>query len=258
MKIERSKPIIAVFGSSKHGLKLAEELGARIVEKNMILLTGGKRGKDKKRVSERAIDGALTKGNWVGVARTTKKDPEEQDLGIILHTDLDHYRNYLEACLCDAAIAIKGGPGTTSEVVLALALQRPVALVGPWEHELTSSRLDEMVEEAFRIRLKRPSNNRDIARWVKKEVIREKLKKELPPNTCFFGDWKPLEMEKQKFADDAVDWIREQVSMRGLVGEFPKIEGYDEISAKYAKWLETAGSSLGDGNDSDTVGESNQ
>ena len=117
---------------------------------------------------------------------------------------------------------------------------RPVFLIGPWKDQLTSSALDEMVEEGFR-RLRHLSNNPDIDRELDKKLIREQLEKDLPPNTCLLGDLNRLETNKQKIAHDAVDWIRKQVSMTGLVGEFPKINCYDRVASKYLEWLKTAG-----------------
>lgn len=49
---------------------------------------------------------------------------------LVLRPRIGHRRNYVEAHLCDVAVAFDGAPGTTSEVAFRLALGRPVVLVG--------------------------------------------------------------------------------------------------------------------------------
>jgi hypothetical protein len=86
------------------------------------LLTGGKSDSKKsdseKRVRVRAIVGAEAArgkdclGAWIGVSRKAP-NPNfvSSDMSGEIQTDLDHKRNFLKACLCDAAIALEGGPG---------------------------------------------------------------------------------------------------------------------------------------------------
>jgi len=72
---------------------------------------------------------------WVGVARTAQPGrTESTESHIILRPGYEHKRNYVEAHLCDVAIALPGRQGTPSEVAFCLVLGRPLVLVGPiWE-----------------------------------------------------------------------------------------------------------------------------
>jgi hypothetical protein len=56
--------------------------------------------------------------------------------GFLLKTKYQDERNYVNALLCDSAIALKGGAGTDSEVAFCLVLGRPVVLFGPGWIEL--------------------------------------------------------------------------------------------------------------------------
>jgi uncharacterized protein (TIGR00725 family) len=152
----RTAPVIAVFGSGDH-TDVAEALGAEIARRSCILLTGGGRGADGPAVTESGLAGAEAArrdegllGARVGVLRRRKGDErvevdvEDGDTKIVLDLAVGHRRNYLNAHLCDAAIALDGGEGTKSEVAFCLALGRPVVLVGPvWGGEFPVTRTHE-------------------------------------------------------------------------------------------------------------------
>ena len=104
-------------------LKCAFALGAAIAARDDLLLTGGD-GSDRRSVKDAAIRGAEDK--WVGVLPGGDSRPEDN----VIPSGLRSARNLLEAFMCDAAIALYGGDGTRSEVACALALKRPIALVG--------------------------------------------------------------------------------------------------------------------------------
>jgi hypothetical protein len=61
---------------------------------------------------------------------STRVRIEVTDSQVILEPNLGHGRNYLNAAMCDVAVGFPGGHGTDSEVAFALALGRPVVLVG--------------------------------------------------------------------------------------------------------------------------------
>ncbi|NKK70072.1 hypothetical protein GFM13_06635 [Rhizobium leguminosarum bv. viciae] len=132
-------PIVAVFGS-KDFRSHAASLGGQIARAGAILLTGGD-GRDDGSVKNAAISGAKAAGGrWIGVHRHTRDDGlldptlKRQKTGLILRPGLGHRRNFLEACLCDVAIALKGGKGTVSEVAACVFLSRPVILVAWDDH----------------------------------------------------------------------------------------------------------------------------
>ena len=225
----RSKAIIAVFGS-KSGLELAEGIGSKIAKEHGITLTGGN-GKGGENVKERAIVGASS-NPWIGVER---KPPQRKASplrsGIVIYTDLDHRRNYLEACLCDAAIGIKGGPGTTSEVLFALSLRRPVALVGEWGDPRKPDVLNQMIAESFQRVGKPPSGRPDLDELLNEGAVRNGL--------SFFPAFKRFDLSDS--ARNLVDWILKQVSSGPLLGNFPRLKDYENVAADYFEWLDKAG-----------------
>jgi len=133
-----AQKIIAVFGpSGPNALSAtASSLGEQIAA-NEILLTGGT-GIPDESVKEQAIVGAEraigagSTGRWIGVPKADSRTASPSHRrGFIVRTEYRDERNYVNAFLCDSAIALKGGPGTDSEVAFCLVLGRPVVLLGP-------------------------------------------------------------------------------------------------------------------------------
>lgn len=134
--------IIGVFGpSGPNTLSItASSLGEQIVVSH-ILLTGGTGIADES-VKEQAIVGAerairaAAAGRWIGVPKEGRRTASpSHGRGFLLRTGYLDERNYINAFLCDGAIALKGGPGTDSEVAFCLILGRPVVLFGPGWNE---------------------------------------------------------------------------------------------------------------------------
>ena len=138
-----AQKIIAVFGpSGPNTLSVtASSLGEQIAA-NDILLTGGT-GIPDKSVKEQAIVGAErairagSAGRWIGVPKAGNRTVSSSHRrGFLVKTGYRNERNYINALLCDSAIALKGGPGTDSEVAFCLVLGRPVVLFGPEWNDL--------------------------------------------------------------------------------------------------------------------------
>ena len=136
-----AQKIIAVFGPSGPNTLgvTATSLGEHIAI-NDILLTGGT-GIPDRSVKEQAIVGAEraiesgAAGRWIGVPKAGQPTvfPSHRR-GFLVTTVYRNERNYINALLCDSAIALKGGRGTDSEVAFCLVLGRPVVLFGPgWD-----------------------------------------------------------------------------------------------------------------------------
>ena len=135
----KSSPIVAVFGGndpSGEELAAARLLGAAVHQTDGVLLTGG-RDVVRDTVKDAAVLAAVAVADprdsevWIGVARTELVEPPEpRPHGIILKPGGMDRRNFVEACLCDAAIAIGTSLGTSSEALFALYLRRRVTLVG--------------------------------------------------------------------------------------------------------------------------------
>lgn len=141
-------PIIAVFGSSlERTLAGARYVGSQVADHNCILLTGAGRVQPAEVNETRSVKDAafLAAGGTrgfaprIGVERDDNNqiyNPETDPDGhwIFLRPGYAHKRNYLEAHLCDAAIAFPGIQGTPTEVACCFALNRPVVLLGEWEN----------------------------------------------------------------------------------------------------------------------------
>ncbi len=140
MLISEDTRVIAVFGGNEPDgseLVAARLFGAQVNLSGAVLLTGGD-GSHPDTVKDAAIRSAIDiedlerPAAWIGVRRADSATAPEEKGGrsILLTPGWDHRRNFVEACLCDAAIAIWGGAGTASEVVFCLYLRRPVVLIG--------------------------------------------------------------------------------------------------------------------------------
>jgi len=126
-------PIIAIFGGDEDAAEAAFELGKLIAAKEGIVLTGGTGG-NCKTVKDAAICGAEAGGGrWIGVNRKepdNKRDARFEGTGLVLEFAVGNRRNFLEAYMCDVAIALPGGAGTDSEVASCVLLKRPVHAYG--------------------------------------------------------------------------------------------------------------------------------
>jgi predicted Rossmann-fold nucleotide-binding protein len=129
-------PLMAVFGrndATTPELDTARRYGAAIARLGATLLTGGV-GNGAAQIKEQAIEGAIgvDGASWIGVQNG--KVPAEpvpgRSGGLVLRPGVGHRRNFLGACLCDAGVVLPGGQGTASELLFALALGRPLVLVG--------------------------------------------------------------------------------------------------------------------------------
>ena len=244
MTNKRTKRIIAVFGGHKVGddvLNFAEDLGRAVAARQQILLTGGSGpgAKRPKTVKNRAIDGAIPE-SWVGVERMERPEPSipmpPRGLSITL-PELDNRRNYVEALMCDGAIAVEGGPGTISEIMSSLSLGRPVALAGDywkptWEalQSDRSSTLDDLCRCAAAHMLG-DTEGGPFSEQVSRYALRAGLSDDEPLAIQWFGGDIP--------ASQVVDWITQEVSLdAGLRDDFPAGGEVDAaVEACFRKWL---------------------
>ncbi len=124
---------------------LAKRVGALIAENNAILVFGAE--KDYDSLSTAACRGARTKGGLtVGVTYGKTKDTYE-GADIIIATGLERGggREFTLALSCDAIIAISGGSGTLTEMVIAYQANIPlIALTGTggWADKMSGQYFD--------------------------------------------------------------------------------------------------------------------
>lgn len=117
--VDVSRPLIAVFGPNEAApdeREAARLFGRAIAREGAIVLTGGRWRASPVQIKDIAIAaaerGSASDGTpvWIGVANTTRPAPwEESHRGGILTPGGDHERNFVEACLCHAAIVIGTG-----------------------------------------------------------------------------------------------------------------------------------------------------
>lgn len=112
---------------------LAEEVGSIIARKGAVMVCGGLSG-----IMEAASRGAASNGGTV-IGILPGSDKKEANPYITFHipTGLGVARNVLVVRTADAVIAMPGGPGTLSEIALALNIGTPVVDLGGWKIEGT-------------------------------------------------------------------------------------------------------------------------
>lgn len=147
------RPVIGVMGGGTADdptLETAEALGRAIAEEGWILLNGGRDAG----VMAASASGARSGGGFVvGVLPGRGSNPGgvSPDLDLALFTGMGDGRNVINVLSSDVVVALPGGPGTLSEVALALKSDREVILLGwgptPLPATLPSERIHR-VEDA--------------------------------------------------------------------------------------------------------------
>lgn len=122
---------VAVIGAADcdaETASIARETGRLIAEQGWILITGGRTG-----VMEAASRGSR-ESHGVTIGILPGSDPEDANtyIDIPIATGLGHARNAVIVQSANAVIAFQGGPGTLSEIGLALKTGKPVFAVNAW------------------------------------------------------------------------------------------------------------------------------
>ncbi|MUW14763.1 TIGR00725 family protein [Halorubrum sp. CBA1125] len=117
---------VSVIGGSSvdpETAAVAEALGERLADRGHAVVCGGLGG-----VMEAVCRGARDAGGeTIGILPTDRRADANPHVSVPIATGMGHARNALVVMNGDAAIAVNGGPGTLSEIGLALAHGRPVA-----------------------------------------------------------------------------------------------------------------------------------
>lgn len=138
--------MIGVVGSGdteKSHDTLAMEVGSLIARHGAVMVCGGLSG-----IMEAASRGAAQAGgNIIGILPGSDKDEANPHITFPIPTGLGVARNVLIVKSADALVALPGGPGTLSEIALALNTGKPVVDLGGWKIEGThaASTADEAV-----------------------------------------------------------------------------------------------------------------
>ncbi len=131
---------VTVIGSSaatQWEAEAAYRVGLLLARAGAVVITGGRGG-----VMEAASRGAKEAGGLtLGILPGASRDEANPYVDVAVPTGLGHARNAVNVLAGDAVIAVGGGPGTLSEIGLALAYGRPVvALRGPGAAGLLAGR----------------------------------------------------------------------------------------------------------------------
>jgi hypothetical protein len=136
----RSRPRVGVIGSAhpRHADdEDAEAVGRMLAERGAILVCGGLGG-----VMAAACRGAgLAGGLCVGILPDSLVDDANPWVDIPIATGMGQARNVLVVLNSQAVIAVRGGPGTLSEIGLALKLGRIVVGLDTWRVSRTGTDL---------------------------------------------------------------------------------------------------------------------
>lgn len=238
--------VIAVFGGKlKPTLEPAWDIGRAIGMSGCILLTGGGAKPGKKYVKERAMDGARDAerhgghGWRLGVlgVESARVHADERGRQLIIEPNLGDGRNYLNAALSDAAIAFPGGNGTNSEVAFALALGRPVVLLGSdWDTSFPPGEDDDAREALIGSAKERVwgTDGSALSRLV----------------TSAYDELRRIEQldvaryEIDHPADSVVLMTRKLATKHGLHGALPSLDDrpdLEPLAARCHQWLARAG-----------------
>lgn len=127
-----AKILIGVIGAGEKAdpasMELAEALGRRIAEQGWVLVTGGRNVGIMEAANRGAkqVDGSIT----VGIL-PFQNSQASQFVDIPIVTDMGNARNNVIVLSSQVVITCgDGGPGTVSEIALALKSQKPVILLG--------------------------------------------------------------------------------------------------------------------------------
>lgn len=127
-------PVLAVFGASDASVEetaVAELVGAAAAREGWVVLTGGGSG-----VMEAASRGAVEAGGLtLGILPTSRPGRGYPNPWVLvpIYTGSGSARNAFNVLSADLCIAVGGGPGTLSEIALALKSGTPVWCWRSWD-----------------------------------------------------------------------------------------------------------------------------
>jgi uncharacterized protein (TIGR00725 family) len=124
------RTIIGVMGGAfvdDGVLQDAYEIGALIAEEGFVLLTGGR---DAGVMAEASRGASESGGLVIGILPGDSTSNAAPHVDIAVVTGMSDGRNAINVLSSQVVVALPGGPGTVSEVALALKAGRPVVLLG--------------------------------------------------------------------------------------------------------------------------------
>ncbi len=136
------KKIIGIMGPGEGATTSDEELtfnlGKAIAEKGFIVLTGGRASG----VMEAAMKGAKSAGGTtIGILPSEDGTDQSEFVDITIKTGLGSARNNINVLTANVIVAVGIGPGTASEISLAIKANKPVVLLNQQSATLSFFRL---------------------------------------------------------------------------------------------------------------------
>ncbi|MBD3616681.1 MAG: TIGR00725 family protein [Gracilimonas sp.] len=124
------KRIIGIMGPGEGAAtsdkEVAFELGKSLAGMNCYILTGGR----ATGVMEAAMKGAKSAGGTtIGILPTEDGSHQSEYVDIPIKTGMGSARNNINVLTADVVVGIGIGPGTTSEIVLAMKAKKPIILL---------------------------------------------------------------------------------------------------------------------------------
>lgn len=129
----RRRPVIGVMGASEPGpraLEAAYRLGELLAGAGWAVLSGGRPAgvMEAACAGAKSVPGSLT----IGILPTGPDGPVSAHVDVAVFTGLGDARNAINVLSSDVVVACAvEGPGTASEVALALKAGRPTVLLAP-------------------------------------------------------------------------------------------------------------------------------
>jgi uncharacterized protein (TIGR00725 family) len=123
--------IVGVIGASDLPIELhhaAELIGRGVAARQAVLITGGLTG-----AMEAASKGAKAAGGLtIGILPGFSPQDANPYIDLSIVTGLSEARNLIIVRTAEVLIAVGGGPGTLSEIALALKLHKPIISLDSW------------------------------------------------------------------------------------------------------------------------------
>ncbi|MEX2604483.1 MAG: TIGR00725 family protein [Gracilimonas sp.] len=124
------KKIIGIMGPGEGATfsdkETATKVGKLLAKQEYIVLTGGRASG----VMEAAMKGAKSAGGTtIGVLPSEDGTGQSEYVDILIKTGMGHARNIINVLTSDVVVGIGTGPGTTSEIALAIKTGKPIILL---------------------------------------------------------------------------------------------------------------------------------
>lgn len=143
----------AVIGDARANdgdLRLAEELGAAIIDGGFRIITGGLDG--MMRAASRGARSSQNHqpGDVIGVLPTYSHEDANEFVEVAICTGMNHARNIVVVASADVVFAVGGKSGTLSEIAFAWKLGKPIIAVGDapgWATRVAGGAIDDRRED---------------------------------------------------------------------------------------------------------------